>query len=101
MQMGQLVTEVKQHFEQGAQLVASHVEPLLEWAVRADSDPLVGAALQTTLGPTGKAIVVELIGRLEALAVEAEQAKQQAAADAVAAAQAPPPDPAAAEQSAA
>lgn len=86
MQVSQIVDELRQHLEQGGQFVASHIPVLVEWAARVEADPLVGAALQTTLGPGARAMIASLIGALEQHEQEAEAAKQAAIQAAVQAA---------------
>ena len=56
--------------------------PALAWAAQLDQEPLVQAALATTLTPLGKNVVVGLISALEAHEAAHEQAKQDAAAQA-------------------
>ena len=40
-----MLAEVKTHLERGAELLASHVPALAEWAAKAEADPLVQAAV--------------------------------------------------------
>jgi len=78
----QMLNDLKAHFEQGKELLESHLPGLVDLAARLEDDPFVQTAINTALSPGGKAIVTELIGKLEAL--EADHA----------AAGVPAPDPA-------
>jgi len=66
------------------------LRPVADFAAGLDADPLVQAALATTLGPAGKSIVQGLVSQLEAYEAAHESDKQAAVASAVAAAQAAP-----------
>lgn len=78
--LSDIVNSVKAHLEGGAQLLEEHMPALAEHAAQIESDPLVQAALATALSPEGKALVTDLMQRLEAL----EQARAAAAAAAAA-----------------
>ena len=77
-----MLNDLKAHFEQGRELLESHLPGLVDLAERLESDEFVQKAINTALTPGGKAIVTDLIQRLEAY--EAEHA----------AAGVPAPDPA-------
>lgn len=97
MGITEMLTEVKAHLEHGAALVESHLPALAEWAVKAESDPLVQTALSLVVPEATRAMLAGLLRaveaeaqRIEADATAAAQAK--AAADAAAAAAAAGPD---------
>lgn len=84
--MSAMLSDLKSHLEHGGQLLASHVPGLIEWAEKAEADPLVQAAIDLAVpAPTR----VMLAGLLKG--VEAEVAR--VAAEAAATAQVPPADP--------
>jgi hypothetical protein len=62
-----MLNDVKSHFEHGGQLAQSHLPALLDVGARIASDGFVQTAINTTLSDGGKAIVVDLVSRLEAL----------------------------------
>jgi hypothetical protein len=87
MGMSQMLSDLKEHLEQGGQLLASHIPGLIEWAEKAEADPLVQAAIDLAVpAPTR----VMLAGLLKS----AEAEFQRVAAEAAAAAQQPPAAPA-------
>lgn len=89
MGISQMLTDVKEHLEQGAELVASHIPALVEWAEKAEADPLVQAAIDLAVPASTRAMLASLLKSVEADA-------QQIEAAATAAAQAPPAEPPAA-----
>lgn len=95
MGLSQMVGEVKAHLERGGELLASHVPGLIEWAERAEADPLVQAALNAVLPPSARATLAELVTRFEAdfKQIEADATAAAAAAAASAAAPETPADP--------
>jgi hypothetical protein len=82
-----MLSEIKDHFEHGGQLAQSHLPALLHVGGVIAGDPLVQAAINTALSAEGKALVTDLLGRLEAL----EQAHAAAAAQPEPAADPAPP----------
>lgn len=86
MGVSQMLADVKAHFEAGEQLLASHIPGLVEWATKAEADPLVQAAVDAVLPASTRTMLAGLIKSVEAEAKQIE-------ADATAAAQAPPADP--------
>jgi hypothetical protein len=62
-----MLSDIKTHFEHGGQLAESHLPALLDVGSKIASDPFVQAAVGTVLSDSGKAIVTDLVGRLEAL----------------------------------
>jgi hypothetical protein len=87
MGISQMLTDVKEHLAQGEQLLASHIPGLVEWAERAEADPLVQAALDLAVPASTRAMLASLLKSVEAEVKQVE-------ADAAAAAQTPPaPEP--------
>ncbi len=86
MGISQMLNDVKAHLEQGAELVASHLPALVQWAERAEADPLVQAAIDLAVPAETR---VMLAGLLKS--VEADVQQLQAAAAAAAAQPADPP----------
>jgi hypothetical protein len=82
MGMSQMLSDLKQHLEQGGQLLASHIPGLIEWAEKAEADPLVQAAIDLAVPAPTRAMLATMLK-----SVEAEV--QRVEADAAAAAQAP------------
>jgi len=78
MDLVAMLNDVKAHFEHGGQLAESHLPSLLHVAGVISGDPFVQAAINTALSDSGKAIVADLMTRLEAL--EAQHAQAAAAA---------------------
>ena len=70
MDLVAMLNDVKAHFEHGGQLAESHLPSLLHVAGVIAGDPLVQAAINTALSDSGKAIVADLMTRLEALEAE-------------------------------
>jgi F0F1-type ATP synthase delta subunit len=89
------IREHLESFAKSAELqLAERIPAIAAVAGKIESDPLVQAAISTVLPASYKAMVVDVIQKLEGLAAEEEtkkqQAAQQAVADAQAAATAPP-----------
>lgn len=70
-----MLSDIKSHFEHGGALASSHLPALLDLGGKIAADPFVQIAINTALSDSGKAIVTDLVGRLEAL----EQAHAAAA----------------------
>lgn len=90
MGIANMLSEIKTHLERGGELLASHVPALVEWAEKAESDPLVQAAVNAVLPASARATLAELVKRFEADFAQIE-ADAKAAAEAAATA---PPEPA-------
>ena len=88
--MKEMLQDVKAHLAQGEQLLASHIPGLVEWAERAEADPLVQAAIDLAVPASTRAMLAGFLKTFEA-------DLQQVEAAAAAAAQAPPADPAPAD----
>lgn len=86
MGISQMLNDVKSHLEQGAELVASHLPALVEWAEKAEADPLVQAAIDLAVPASTRVMLASLLKSVEADAKQIEAAATQAA-------QAPPADP--------
>lgn len=86
MGMSQMLSDLKEHLAHGAELLASHVPALIEWAEKAEADPLVQAAIDLAVPASTR---VMLAGFLKTFEAEVKQVE----ADAAAAAQ-QPADPA-------
>jgi hypothetical protein len=84
--MSQMISDLKEHLAQGEQLLASHIPGLVEWAQRAEADPLVQAAIDLAVPASTRMMLAGLLKGVEAEVQKAE-------ADAAAAAPAEP-DPA-------
>jgi hypothetical protein len=84
--MSQMISDLKEHLAQGEQLLASHIPGLVEWAERAEADPLVQAAINLAVPASTRMMLAGLLKGVEAEVQKAE-------ADAAAAAPAEP-DPA-------
>jgi hypothetical protein len=93
--ISEMLSDVKAHFEQGAELAASHIPALVAWAEKADADPLVQAAIGLVVPESTKTMLAGLLKSVEA-EVAAVEAKAAAEATAEAQAAAAPADPAAA-----
>lgn len=87
MDLVAMLNDVKAHFEHGGQLAESHLPSLLHVGGVIAGDPLVQAAINTTLSAEGKGLVADLLTRLEAL----EQAHAAAVPPAEVPADAAPP----------
>lgn len=61
-----MIQDLRAHFDQGGQLAGSHLPVLADVAGKIAADPFVQAAINTTLSDTGKAVVADLLQRLEA-----------------------------------
>lgn len=83
MGMSQMLSDIKQHLEQGGQLLASHVPGLIEWAEKAEADPLVQAAIDLAVPASTRVMLATMLRSVEAEVKQVE-------ADAAAAAQQPP-----------
>ena len=95
MGMSQMLSDLKGHLEQGEQLLASHIPGLIEWAEKAEADPLVQAAIDLAVPASTRAMLAALLKSVEADAQQIEAAvKAQAEADqqAATAADVPPAD---------
>jgi hypothetical protein len=84
--MSQMISDLKEHLAQGEQLLASHIPGMVEWAERAEADPLVQAAIDLAVPASTRMMLAGLLKGVEAEVQKAE-------ADAAAAAPAEP-DPA-------
>jgi hypothetical protein len=84
--MSQMISDLKEHLAQGEQLLASHIPGMVEWAQRAEADPLVQAAIDLAVPASTRMMLAGLLKGVEAEVQKAE-------ADAAAAAPAEP-DPA-------
>jgi len=84
--MTQINSHLKEHVAQGEQLLASHIPGMVEWAQRAEADPLVQAAIDLAVPASTRMMLAGLLKGVEAEVQKAE-------ADAAAAAPAEP-DPA-------
>jgi hypothetical protein len=86
-----MVNDLKAHLQHGEQLLASHVPALVEWAAKAEADPLVQAAISLTVPDATRTMLAALLKSVEAdvaqveasARAEAEAAQQAAAAAAV------------------
>jgi hypothetical protein len=87
MGVSQMLADLREHLAHGEQLLASHIPGLVEWAEKAEADPLVQAALDLAVPASTRAMLASLLKSVEADA-------QQIEAAATTAAQAPPADPA-------
>ena len=99
MGLSQMLTDVKDHLAHGEQLLASHIPALVEWAAKAEADPLVAFAVSSLLPASARALIVDLGTKLEAdyaqVTADAQAKAQADAAAAAAPAPEPPADPAA------
>jgi hypothetical protein len=86
MGISQMLTDVKDHLEHGAELVASHIPALIDWAQKAEADPLVQTAIDLAVPAATR---VMLAGWLKEFETEAQRIEAEAAA----AAQPPPVQP--------
>jgi hypothetical protein len=98
--ISEMLTDLKSHLEHGEQLLASHVPALVEWATKAESDPLVQAALNLAVGPETKAMLATFLKNAEAEFQRVEADATAKAAEAAAAAAQPAADPPAEEPAA-
>lgn len=91
MGIAEMLNDVKTHFEHGAQLAESHIGPLVEWAIKAEGDPLVQAALSLIVPDATKQMLAGLLKGVEAdvQRIESEATANAAAAAAAAATPAP------------
>ena len=95
MGMSQMLADVKAHFEHGAELLASHVPALVEWAEKAEADPLVQAAIDLVVPANTRAMLATLLKSVEAdVAQVSEAAKAAAVATPPTAAEPAPGEPA-------
>lgn len=88
----EMLNDVKAHLEHGAELVASHVPALVEWATKAEADPLVQAAIGLVVPDATRQMLASLLKSVEADVVQVAAAAKTAAEQAAAAQ--PPADPA-------
>ena len=84
-----MLAEVKTHLERGAELLASHVPALAEWAAKAEADPLVQAAVDLVVPEGTRAMLASLLKSVEADVRQVADAATAKAAEAAAA----PADP--------
>jgi len=91
-----MITDLKSHLEHGEQLAASHIPALVEWAAKAEADPLVQAAISLVVSPATKVMLAGFLKnaeaefqRVEADATAAAEAKAAADQQAALAAQVP------------
>lgn len=89
MGISQMLTDVKDHLEQGAELVASHLPGLIDWAQKAEADPLVQAAIDLAVPASTRAMLAQLLKSVEADVQQVEAAKAAEVAAAAAQAQQP------------
>ena len=87
MPISQMLADLKAHLEHGAELVASHVPVLIEWAQKAEADPLVQVAVDLAVPPETRAMLAGLLKSFEA-----EVQRVEAATTAQAQAAAPLPE---------
>jgi hypothetical protein len=90
----EIATDIKSFFERGAQLLESHVPSLVEDAQKAESDPLVQAALSLVVPPATRTMLATLLKSVEADVQRIESESTANAAAAAAAAANPEPAPA-------
>ena len=93
MAIGEMLSDLKAHLEHGEQLLASHIPALVEWATKAESDPLVQAAVGLVVPDATKTMLASLLKSVEADVQKIEADATSKAAEAAAAA-ATPADPA-------
>jgi hypothetical protein len=79
MGISQMLTDVKNHLEQGAELVASHLPVLVEWAEKAEADPLVQTAIDLAVPPSTRTMLATFLKAVEADVAQAQAAAAQAA----------------------
>jgi hypothetical protein len=91
MGISQMLTDVKAHFEAGEQLLASHIPGLVEWAGKAEADPLVQAAIDLAVPASTRAMLASLLKSVEAEVKQVEADAAAAAAQPPAEAPADPP----------
>jgi hypothetical protein len=82
MGISQMLSDLKQHLEHGGELAASHIPGLIEWAEKAEADPLVQAAIDLAVPAPTRAMLAGLLKEFEAEVARVE-------ANATAAAQVP------------
>jgi hypothetical protein len=93
MGMSSMLSDLKEHLAHGEQLLASHIPALVEWATKAEADPLVQAAIDLAVPASTRTMLAGLLKQVEAEVKQVE-------AEAVAAAQTPSasePEPAPAD----
>ena len=66
MGFSEIVNDVKTHLEQGAELAASHVAPLLDLAGKIESDPLVQAAANIVVPASSRGMLADFLRAYEA-----------------------------------
>lgn len=86
MGMSQMLSDLKAHLAQGEQLLASHIPGLVEWAEKAEADPLVQAAIDLAVPASTRAMLAALLKSVEA---DAKQIEADTTAQVQAAAQQP------------
>jgi hypothetical protein len=85
--MSQMLSDLKEHLAHGEQLLASHIPGLVDWAEKAEADPLVQAAIDLAVPASTRTMLAGLLKQVEAEVKQVET-------DAVAAAAQPDPAPA-------
>jgi hypothetical protein len=76
----EMLADLKTHLEQGEQLLASHVPALVEWATKAQSDPLVQKAISLVVPDETRTMLVNLLDAVEQNVKQVEAAAAAAAA---------------------
>lgn len=84
MDLTAMLSDIKEHFKHGEELLASHVPALVELAARIEADPLVQTAINLVVPDASRQA---LAGILKSFEVEIQHVE----ADAKAAAAVPPP----------
>jgi hypothetical protein len=93
MGISAMLTDVKDHLEHGAELVASHIPALIDWAQKAEADPLVATAIDLAVPPETRTMLAALLRSVEA-EVQRVEADAAAAVPALTAEPDPAPAPA-------
>lgn len=89
-----MINDLKAHFEQGAQLLESHLPGLEEFAGKVANDPLVQTAIDLAVPDTTRVMLAGFLKSVEAEVAKVEaDARAAAEADAAAAAAAPAEPP--------
>lgn len=89
MDLTEMLTDVKNHFEHGAELLASHVPALVDLAARIQADPLVQTAINLAVPEASRPALAGILKSFETeIAHVAADAKEAAQA-----AMAPPAEP--------
>jgi hypothetical protein len=96
--LSQMLSDVKEWFDRGSQLAETHIPALVEWAGKAEADPLIQEAIDVVLPASTREMLAGLIKSVEADVKSVEEGAAAAAAQAAAEpadAAAAPADPAA------